>query len=351
MQTEQPSQANGYIRSILQDGAKPFRYRCRVHSLLGSADRDEETAAFSPASPPVGFKYVDHPLPEAMGPDLACPHNMRQSGAQSESEAAQKPTEMSVPSRAVEAPAHQRREDPCGLAEPPGEARDQTSLAIPGVSLHPQHFHLSAPAQTHIDDGLTSQAPLADRHVQLLPEAELPSVRKITEGHLYPSTRETVSKARHQPTAHRPGPVETTTRDQGTPDEPPWTRATPSRPDLNAVEHLRADTASGVGRTPAALRGAFHQSTAFSREYQTSASVQSRITQLRDATRAWAAPLAPPHREPTHNALREPSTQTLEPEPTVQRMVVVKQPVWQPRAPRAFWERRYLSRRRLRPLR
>ncbi|MGD9100097.1 MAG: hypothetical protein PVF45_06420 [Anaerolineae bacterium] len=49
-----------YLRGVLVDGAKPFRYRGRVRSLLGVPDSEGSHLAFSPAFPPVGFRYTHH---------------------------------------------------------------------------------------------------------------------------------------------------------------------------------------------------------------------------------------------------------------------------------------------------
>ena len=51
---------SAYLHSVLGDGAKPFRYRSRVRSLLGVPA--EGTDLTFPNLPPVGFRYADSPF-------------------------------------------------------------------------------------------------------------------------------------------------------------------------------------------------------------------------------------------------------------------------------------------------
>ena len=397
MRTEQATHSNGYIRGVLQGGAKPFRYRSRVRSLLGSPDRDEEAIIFAPSVPPVGFRYVEPPLPEAPRSDTELPHDIRQSASQKNAfGAAQKPDEASpgdtaqcslpdqtsapVPSSSVTSLLHQAEEasgsqdqsDPIGSAPPrvdppastplvelPEEAREQTSLTIPGISTSRQHFHLPVLSQANRGEVWTSPASSGEPHRQSPFEAA-PSTEKIADRQPHHSAPKTVSKVRPLMAVHGPEPVEPTRRDEETlgepeshhftlPLEPRPTRATPPHSAHDAVEPLRANTTSGGDRVPDAQPQAFHRPPEFSKDSYTSASDQIRIAQLRDATRELVAPAASVQRDPTHDARREPLTQTLE--PLAQPVVVVKRAAPQPRTPRAFWERRYLSRRRVRPLR
>lgn len=51
-----------YLYNILTDGARPFLYRNKIYSLLGIPDNQNITFSFPPNLPPVGFRYVNHPL-------------------------------------------------------------------------------------------------------------------------------------------------------------------------------------------------------------------------------------------------------------------------------------------------
>lgn len=57
MRSDKGQAPSGYLHSVLADGAKPFRYRSGVRSLLGMPDREGGNLVFSPTLPPVGFRY------------------------------------------------------------------------------------------------------------------------------------------------------------------------------------------------------------------------------------------------------------------------------------------------------
>ena len=57
MRSDKGQAPSGYLHSVLADGAKPFRYRSGVRSLLGIPDSEGGDLAFSPTLPPVGFRY------------------------------------------------------------------------------------------------------------------------------------------------------------------------------------------------------------------------------------------------------------------------------------------------------
>lgn len=50
--------STGYLHAVLVDGVRPFRYRSRVRSLLGTPESEEQPLRFAPPLPPVGFKYI-----------------------------------------------------------------------------------------------------------------------------------------------------------------------------------------------------------------------------------------------------------------------------------------------------
>jgi hypothetical protein len=49
---------DGYLRSVLADGARPFRYRTGVHELLGELPDTSLWVRFAPAAPRPGFSYL-----------------------------------------------------------------------------------------------------------------------------------------------------------------------------------------------------------------------------------------------------------------------------------------------------
>ncbi|KXK30339.1 MAG: hypothetical protein UZ01_01479 [Candidatus Brocadia sinica] len=60
MQSDTQYIPNNYLYSVLIDGAKPFRYRSGVRSLLGIPDNDNSNLAFSPTMPLAGFVYKNY---------------------------------------------------------------------------------------------------------------------------------------------------------------------------------------------------------------------------------------------------------------------------------------------------
>ena len=53
----------GFLARNLLDGAKPYRYRSRVRRLLGLTEDTRPRVYRTPATPPVGFQYLENPLP------------------------------------------------------------------------------------------------------------------------------------------------------------------------------------------------------------------------------------------------------------------------------------------------
>jgi hypothetical protein len=57
MQYDRERKSGGYLERVLVDGAKPFLFRSRVRTLLGSPEWDGDNRIFSSPSLPAGFKY------------------------------------------------------------------------------------------------------------------------------------------------------------------------------------------------------------------------------------------------------------------------------------------------------
>src|SRR6266704_2568616 len=49
---------DGYLRGVLADGARPFRYRGRVRGLLGQPEDTSVTVSFALPPAPIGFAYA-----------------------------------------------------------------------------------------------------------------------------------------------------------------------------------------------------------------------------------------------------------------------------------------------------
>lgn len=62
MPSYKPQAPHSFLHRALSDGAKPFRYRSGVRSLLGIPDSEGSRLAFSPTLPPVGFRYANTPF-------------------------------------------------------------------------------------------------------------------------------------------------------------------------------------------------------------------------------------------------------------------------------------------------
>ncbi|MGD9157541.1 MAG: hypothetical protein PVG39_03975 [Desulfobacteraceae bacterium] len=74
---DQKQTAGGYLSRVLSDIAKPFRYRSGPRSLLGVPEKESGKLAFSPALPPVGFRFLDQPF---MHESYALPEPLDKSG-------------------------------------------------------------------------------------------------------------------------------------------------------------------------------------------------------------------------------------------------------------------------------
>lgn len=62
MQFDEGDPRRGYLHSALADGARPFRYRGAVSSLLGVPASEGRSLVLSPVLPPVGFRYAERPV-------------------------------------------------------------------------------------------------------------------------------------------------------------------------------------------------------------------------------------------------------------------------------------------------
>lgn len=59
MQLRKPQTSSSYLHRVLRDGAKPFRYRSGVRSLLGMPDSEGIKLSSSSKLPPIGFRYAN----------------------------------------------------------------------------------------------------------------------------------------------------------------------------------------------------------------------------------------------------------------------------------------------------
>lgn len=77
MQSDRQQTLNSYLKNIVADGSKPFRYRSGVRSLLGIPDSEGGDLALSPILPPAAFRYTHHPF---MGEPYATHYSSYESG-------------------------------------------------------------------------------------------------------------------------------------------------------------------------------------------------------------------------------------------------------------------------------
>jgi len=77
MQSNRQQTLNSYLKNIMADGAKPFRYRSGVRSLLGIPDSEGGDLALSPILPPAAFRYTHH---QFMGEPYATHYSSYESG-------------------------------------------------------------------------------------------------------------------------------------------------------------------------------------------------------------------------------------------------------------------------------
>ncbi|MCK5232715.1 MAG: hypothetical protein KAR13_20745, partial [Desulfobulbaceae bacterium] len=77
MQSDRQQTLNSYLKNIVADGSKPFRYRSGVRSLLGIPDSEGGDLALSPILPPAAFRYTHHLF---MGEPYATHHSSYESG-------------------------------------------------------------------------------------------------------------------------------------------------------------------------------------------------------------------------------------------------------------------------------
>ena len=77
MQSDRQQTLDSYLKNIIADGSKPFRYRSGVRSLLGIPNSEGGNLTLSPILPPAAFRYTHHLF---MGEPYATHHSSYESG-------------------------------------------------------------------------------------------------------------------------------------------------------------------------------------------------------------------------------------------------------------------------------
>jgi hypothetical protein len=365
------------VDHVRRESATPFSYRSALHALLGLSDIEERHVSYTRTVPPVEVRYSPQPLPdqpwhlpqawqetdpsgfdeaaahhpapsaEPPAPDAAMPTGVTRLGARGERE--------NLPQQVIEGEgvATEEREtgDRGGIRETTG---NRSRVSRPGASM-PSILQQGDPDVTAAHGGVSGVATARVEQPDAGPQEATIAVPGISERRLYfpalapakqdngsvGTTEEAEGAAReHEPSMSLDSNVYPPIPSFGgagegegaaarrEPHPSPWPEAGPLR---------TASEAETVGRLQDEV------------DAGANGDVAASIEQLRRTVRELAAKVGARQARP-HEDLHPPQAAQASPQ-AAPRVVIIRPAAPQSGPPRAFWERRYLSRVSWRTLR
>jgi len=374
MQPDKTQTSNSFLHRTLKDGAKSFCYRSGVRLLLGIADNEAGQLVFSPTLPLAGFNYasaqftgepyIAEDFPRETGRSVS-PGGVAEDSSASFPENIQRRSSplneviKNVQSRLAEGkedrqnPAKRKSTEqqnnmvleymqekvPVGAAEKPEKldmAVEKSRIEIPGVSAEALYFPALSPARK---DDIVSNPPGAQDQEKVLPAGSDENFVKLSQSEVrkdepfvLPMTHTVGSSAtleRGKVNKKTVAPLSAGIQENTVANETEERREFYSYRAAGAYPPLSRDIASKSNQEAA-----------------------ERIEQLRQAVHELTSKkyAKTPEQERTYV-----DTQSYQPKqtapPLAQPVVIIKRYAHQVRTSCAFWERSYLSRFHLRPLR
>jgi len=386
------------------DGAKPFRYRGRVRSLLGIPDGEGGGLTFSPTLLPVGFKYTSdaftgrfYPMTQRPASAVALGDKVRDEPAPQD-----RAGKSSLTQDMAQSGQEQAAVKPAEMPERAGAKIEKANLEIPGMSEKSQLF----PALSSAKEDPTLVDRIENQPRPAGPKTEIRGAFRVSEFEGVARQRDTATELKQGLAAKATEPgagIEQSSTEipGGSEKSQSFPALSPEKKDDAPVGRISsrprqavfpADAREGVARAPRSeqsqpvqgrrVTNAAPDLMHVSERLQEAGQVRARlvtapelrpgpamaelkvagsvrpnvvnrsnaeaadtIEQLRHAVQRLSSKVAsqPPstERETTQQSLPAP------PRLPVQPVVIVRRPV----APRAFWERSYLGRLHLRILR